>query len=128
MVMVEEIEAVIGRPIAECFDLVAGTSIGGCGALIISQFPAHGEAVRKARQAFYKCAPRSQPPSTALAGSADLQPAACILQPPTPPVRLAVCRCGALRTSGLARCCAAVTSAATSGTPSLTTWSALSSR
>ena len=53
MVMVEEIEAVIGRPIAECFDLVAGTSIGGCGALIISQFPAHGEAVRKARQAFY---------------------------------------------------------------------------
>jgi|SouAtlMetagenome_1021521.scaffolds.fasta_scaffold93151_1 hypothetical protein len=56
MVMVEEIEAVIGRPIAECFDLVAGTSIGGCGALIISQFPAHGEAVRKARQAFYKCA------------------------------------------------------------------------
>ena len=81
MVMVEEIEAVIGRPIAECFDLVAGTSIGGCGALIISQFPAHGEAVRKARQAFYKCAPRSQPPSTALAGSADLQPAACSLQP-----------------------------------------------
>ena len=85
MVMVEEIEAVIGRPIAECFDLVAGTSIGGCGALIISQFPAHGEAVRKARQAFYKCAPHSQPPSTALAGSADLQPAACSLQPPTPP-------------------------------------------
>lgn len=53
MVMIEEIEAVIGRPIAECFDLVAGTSIGGCGALIISQFPAHGEAVQKARQAFY---------------------------------------------------------------------------
>ena len=44
MVMVEEIEAVIGRPVAECFDLVAGTSIGGCGALLISQFPGHGEA------------------------------------------------------------------------------------
>lgn len=53
LVMIEEIEAFIGRPIAECFDLVAGTSIGGCGALIISQFPARGEAVRKGRQAFH---------------------------------------------------------------------------
>lgn len=44
MVMVEEIEAVIGRPVAECFDLVAGTSIGGCGALLISQFPGNGAA------------------------------------------------------------------------------------
>jgi len=47
MVMVEEIEAVIGRPVAECFDLVAGTSIGGCGALLISQFPGNGEALPK---------------------------------------------------------------------------------
>lgn len=37
MVMIEAIEAETGVPIAEQFDLIAGTSIGGCGALVRAQ-------------------------------------------------------------------------------------------
>ena len=51
LVMVEEIEALTGRSVGRSFDLVAGTSIGGCGALFISQFPSAGEATRMARKA-----------------------------------------------------------------------------
>ena len=32
VVIIEELEAALGWPVAEQFDLVAGTSIGGCGA------------------------------------------------------------------------------------------------
>jgi patatin-like phospholipase/acyl hydrolase len=35
VVIVEELEAALGWPVAETFDLVAGTSIGGCGALSV---------------------------------------------------------------------------------------------
>lgn len=51
LVMVEEIERMCGQPVSELFDLVAGTSIGGCGALFVSKYPRHGEATRMARRA-----------------------------------------------------------------------------
>ena len=50
MVMVAEIEAACGRPVSEMFDLIAGTSIGGCGALFLSKF--QHAAISKARRAF----------------------------------------------------------------------------
>jgi len=51
LVMAEEIELQTGKPLASLFDLVAGTSIGGCGALFINKYPAPGEATRMARLA-----------------------------------------------------------------------------
>ncbi|KAL1528999.1 hypothetical protein AB1Y20_010320 [Prymnesium parvum] len=51
LVMAEEIERLTGRPLAEQFDLVAGTSIGGCGALFINRYPLPGAAVSAARLA-----------------------------------------------------------------------------
>ena len=52
LVMVEEIEAALGnQSVAEYFDLVAGTSIGGCGALFISHYPEVGAATRMGRRA-----------------------------------------------------------------------------
>jgi hypothetical protein len=51
LVLAEEIELQTGRPLASLFDLVAGTSIGGCGALFINKYPAPGEATRMARWA-----------------------------------------------------------------------------
>ena len=50
MVMIAEIEEACGRPVSEMFDLIAGTSIGGCGALFLSKFK--DEATSKARDAF----------------------------------------------------------------------------
>ena len=41
MAMVDEIEALTGRPVSEDFDLVAGTSIGGCGALFVGKYGAN---------------------------------------------------------------------------------------
>jgi len=37
LVMAEEIELQTGKPLASLFDLVAGTSIGGCGALFVNK-------------------------------------------------------------------------------------------
>ena len=51
LAMVEEMEAVLGAPIAEHFDLIAGTSIGGCGSLFLSRYPEWGHATRMARKA-----------------------------------------------------------------------------
>jgi hypothetical protein len=59
LVLAEEIEIQTGKPLASLFDLVAGTSIGGCGALFINKYPAPGEATRMARLALselqHKC-------------------------------------------------------------------------
>ena len=76
MVMVSEIEAACGRPISEMFDLIAGTSIGGCGALFLSKF--QEEAVSRVR-----C--RREAPAR--------QPTACLTRrtrpaPPTHPTHL----------------------------------------
>lgn len=49
MVMVEELEKALGRPLADEFDLVAGSSIGGCGALFLQRYGA--KATTMARQA-----------------------------------------------------------------------------
>jgi len=49
MVMVEELEKALGRPLAGEFDLVAGSSIGGCGALFLQRYGA--KATTMARQA-----------------------------------------------------------------------------
>ena len=38
VVLVEELEAALGSPVADQFDLVAGTSIGGCGALFVARY------------------------------------------------------------------------------------------
>ena len=54
MVCVEELENAIGKPIAQSFDLVAGTSIGGCGALFLHHYPQNGQAIAKARRAMYE--------------------------------------------------------------------------
>ena len=54
LAMVEEIEAATGSPVASCFDLVAGTSIGGCGALFLSRYPEPGEATSMAREALHR--------------------------------------------------------------------------
>ena len=57
--LVAELEELTGAPLAVQFDLVAGTSIGGCGALFISRYPLPGEAARQARRAMtelqYRC-------------------------------------------------------------------------
>jgi len=49
LAIVEEIEAVAGQPASDMFDLVAGTSIGGCGALFMSKYGS--DATRMARAA-----------------------------------------------------------------------------
>lgn len=38
LVMIRELERVSGKPVCELFDVVCGTSIGGCGALFVSRF------------------------------------------------------------------------------------------
>ena len=58
LAMVEEMEDMLGSPVASHFDLIAGTSIGGCGALFISHFPAKGEAARMGRTALRELATR----------------------------------------------------------------------
>ena len=50
LVTLREIEKRAGRPVSELFDLVCGTSIGGCGALFIAQFGAN--ATNQAETAF----------------------------------------------------------------------------
>ena len=47
MVIVEELEASLGWPVAEQFDLVAGTSIGGCGALFVAKYGARATAMAR---------------------------------------------------------------------------------
>ena len=49
--MVEEIEAATGSSVSSLFDLVAGTSIGGCGALFVNKYPRLGKATTMARRA-----------------------------------------------------------------------------
>ena len=51
LAMVEEMEELTGKPVSELFDLVVGTSIGGCGALFVSCFPRKGSAPKMARRA-----------------------------------------------------------------------------
>jgi predicted acylesterase/phospholipase RssA len=57
MVMVEEIEIATGKPASAMFDLVAGTSIGGAGALFLGKYGRAG--VQKSREAMtelqYRC-------------------------------------------------------------------------
>lgn len=50
LTMVEEMERTLGSPISAYFDLVAGTSIGGCGALFLARYP-DGDATQVARAA-----------------------------------------------------------------------------
>ena len=50
LTMVEEMETILGAPVSTYFDLVAGTSIGGCGSLFLARYP-KGEATRLARAA-----------------------------------------------------------------------------
>ena len=50
LTMVEEMETILGAPVSTYFDLVAGTSIGGCGSLFLASYP-KGEATRLARAA-----------------------------------------------------------------------------
>ena len=47
VVLVEELEAALGSPVADQFDLVAGTSIGGCGALFVARYGAHATAMAR---------------------------------------------------------------------------------
>ena len=47
VVIVEELEAALGWPVAEQFDLVAGTSIGGCGALFVAKYGARATAMAR---------------------------------------------------------------------------------
>lgn len=63
LVLAEEIELQTGKPLASLFDLVAGTSIGGCGALFINKYPAPGEATRMARLALRELQHRCFGPS-----------------------------------------------------------------
>jgi predicted acylesterase/phospholipase RssA len=52
LAMVEEMEDILGAPLAEHFDLIAGTSVGGCGGIFLSHFPApKGTATLMARKA-----------------------------------------------------------------------------
>lgn len=50
LVMIRELERVAGKPVSELFDVVCGTSIGGCGALFVSQLGA--SATDSAEKAF----------------------------------------------------------------------------
>ena len=50
LTMVEELEETLGAPISHYFDLIGGTSIGGCGALFVCRFTG-GDATLKARAA-----------------------------------------------------------------------------
>ena len=45
--IVEELEARAGKPASELFDLVVGTSIGGCGALFVNRFGADATAAAR---------------------------------------------------------------------------------
>lgn len=58
LAIVEEIEATTGTPVGDLFDLVGGTSIGGCGALFISRYSQPGMATRMARTALQELAGR----------------------------------------------------------------------
>ena len=51
LAMVEEMEQQLGGPVAAHFDLIAGTSIGGCGSIFLSRYPEPGRATRMARLA-----------------------------------------------------------------------------
>jgi len=51
LVIAEEMELQTGKPLSSLFELVAGTSIGGCGALFLNKYPAPGEATHMARRA-----------------------------------------------------------------------------
>jgi hypothetical protein len=51
LTIVEELEEMLGGPLGSYFDLIAGTSIGGCGALFMSRYPGPGEASRMSRLA-----------------------------------------------------------------------------
>jgi hypothetical protein len=47
MAIVEELEAATGTPACRSFDLVAGTSIGGCGALFLSKYGPNATALAR---------------------------------------------------------------------------------
>ena len=51
LAMVEEMELQLGGAVAKHFDLIAGTSIGGCGSIFLSRYPEAGQATRMARLA-----------------------------------------------------------------------------
>ena len=51
LAMVEEMEQMLGGPVSAHFDLIAGTSIGGCGSIFLSRYPESGHATRMARLA-----------------------------------------------------------------------------
>lgn len=51
LAMVEEMEQLLGGPVASHFDLIAGTSIGGCGSIFLSRYPEPGRATRMGRRA-----------------------------------------------------------------------------
>ncbi len=53
LTMVEEMEKKLGASVSTHFDLVAGTSIGGCGALFLARYP-DGDATRLARDALHE--------------------------------------------------------------------------
>ena len=42
---------VLGGPVSAHFDLIAGTSIGGCGSIFLSRYPEPGRATRMGRRA-----------------------------------------------------------------------------
>ncbi|KAJ8599972.1 hypothetical protein CTAYLR_002874 [Chrysophaeum taylorii] len=50
LVMIRELERRAGKPVSELFDVVCGTSIGGCGALFVAKFGA--AATARAEMAF----------------------------------------------------------------------------
>ena len=51
LAMVEEMEQLLGGPVSAHFDLIAGTSIGGCGSIFLSRYPEPGQATRMGRLA-----------------------------------------------------------------------------
>lgn len=51
LAMVEEMEQMLGGPVAAHFDLIAGTSVGGCGSVFLSRYPETGRATRMGRRA-----------------------------------------------------------------------------
>ena len=51
LAMVEEMEEIIGGPLQAHFDLIAGTSVGGCGSLFLSRYPERGAATKMGRKA-----------------------------------------------------------------------------
>ena len=51
LAMVEEMEEILGGPLQAHFDLIAGTSVGGCGSVFLSRYPDRGAATKMGRKA-----------------------------------------------------------------------------